>query len=159
MPSVLLSIGSNLGDRVQNLRDAVLRLEGVMVKESLEISGLYETEPVGCPPGSPAFLNAVIAFETDLAPEPLLDALQQIEGDLGRPLEREVNAPRLVDLDLLRYDDLKIATARLTLPHPRMMVRAFVLCPLAEIRSEFAGAAERSDQGGVVRLPDPLFNS
>lgn len=158
MSSVVLSIGSNLGDRAQNLRDAVVRLESVIVPGSLRVSGLYETEPVDCPPDSPSFLNAVIAFETELEADTLLNETQKIERNLGRPLEREKNAPRPVDLDILLYDDLSIATERLTIPHPRMLDRAFVLCPLAEIRGEFALSAKNSDQEGLLRLPDPLFS-
>jgi 2-amino-4-hydroxy-6-hydroxymethyldihydropteridine diphosphokinase len=158
MPAFVLSIGSNLGNRAQNLRDAVIRLETAMIPDSLQVSGLYETEPIGCPPGSPSFLNAVIAFEADLEPEALLDVMQKVEGDLGRPLEREDNAPRTVDLDILLVEELEIMTDRLTVPHPRMMERAFVLCPLAELHDEFAGPAGNSDRRGVVRLSEPLFS-
>lgn len=159
MAIVGLSLGANLGDRKANFRAALEALKPLYLADSLRLAGLYETEPVDCPPGSPSFLNTVIEFETELSPESLLEKTQQIELDLGRPQEREVNAPRPVDLDLLYYDDLEIATEFLTLPHPRMMERAFVLCPLAELRPEFSKAALASDRTGIARLTESLLPS
>ncbi len=157
MAIVGLSLGANLGDRKANFRAAIEALKPLYLANSLRFAGLYETEPLDCPPGSPLFLNTVIEFETELSPESLLENTQQIELDLGRPEERALNAPRPVDIDMLYYDDLKVSTEFLTLPHPRMMERAFVLCPLAELRPEFSEAALATDHTGVVRLEESLY--
>lgn len=130
-----IALGSNLGDRLACLRagrDFLLALhEG---PAPAAISPVYETDPVGCPPGSAAFLNAVIEIETSLEPEALLDAFTAFERDLGRPPERAVNAPRPLDLDILYAGTTAKRTAALTLPHPRLAQRRFVLQPLADIR-------------------------
>lgn len=157
MPIVALSLGSNLGEREANLKAAVDALEPFYLAGSLRVAGVYETEPVDCPPGSPSFLNSVIEFETTLSAEALLAETQAIEARLGRPEEREINAPRPVDLDILLYDDLKIETPTLTVPHPRMKERAFVLCPLAELRPEYEKAATEIAHEGIQRLSFPLF--
>jgi 2-amino-4-hydroxy-6-hydroxymethyldihydropteridine diphosphokinase len=129
MTRAYLGLGANLGDRRANLRSAVeaLRAHGDLVA----ISSLYETAPVGYL-DQPAFLNAVVALETQASPEDLLEAALRIERGLGR--ERSFrNAPRPLDIDLLFYSDLVQDDAALTLPHPRLRERAFVLVPLAEI--------------------------
>src|SRR5262249_9763271 len=97
-----------------------------------QISSIYETEPVGGPPDQPDFLNAVVEVETDLSPEELLDELQAIERELGR-VRGERHGPRTLDLDLLLYGNVVQDQPGLTLPHPRMHERGFVLEPLAEI--------------------------
>jgi 2-amino-4-hydroxy-6-hydroxymethyldihydropteridine diphosphokinase len=122
------------------------------------VSSFYETEPVGFRE-QPSFLNAVIALETDLPPAALFDALLAIERDLGR-VRSFRNAPRTLDLDILLQDDLVMDTPELTLPHPRMHERAFVLAPLAEIAPDVrhpvfgSSAAELlaalPDQSGVA---------
>lgn len=124
-----IGLGSNLGDRRATLRAAVRRLSehGRIVA----VSSLYETEPVGFR-DQPWFLNAVIALETDLDPRELLRTLLAIERSFGR--ERTFrNAPRTLDLDLLLYDGVVENSVGLTVPHPRLHERAFVLVPLAEI--------------------------
>jgi len=136
MARVGISLGSNLGDRLANLRAAVAGLSNVRNSGHLLVSSIYETDPVDCPPGSGTFFNAVIEIETGLSPLELLSRTQAIESELGRPSEREVNAPRTADLDLLYYDDITISAGDLILPHPRMFGRAFVLKPLAEIRPD-----------------------
>lgn len=146
MARVGISLGSNLGDRLAHLRAAVGALERVRSSSHLLLSSLYETDPVDCPPGSGAFLNAVIELETALPPRELLVQTQAIERELGRPFLRERNAPRTVDLDLLYYGELTMAEADLTLPHPRMFERAFVLKPLAEIRPDLIPCG--TDPGG-----------
>lgn len=158
MPTVYLSIGSNLGDRRQHFRDALAALDPVIEEGSLRVAGLYETEPVDCPPGSPSFLNSVIEFATDLAPEALLEVTRAIETALGRPRERGKNTPRPVDLDLLLYGAETVVTPDLTVPHPRMMERAFVLLPLAELRPDFLAASRSTDGSGVRRLDEPLIS-
>lgn len=129
MPTVYLALGTNLGQREANLRAA---REALAFQVGLTAaSRLYQTEPWGYT-DQPAFLNQVLAAETSLPPLDLLDLLKQIETDLGRKATFRYG-PRLIDLDLLLYDDLVLDTPRLTLPHPRMAERAFVLAPLAEI--------------------------
>lgn len=132
MARVYIGLGSNLGDRLANMREAVRRLGDIMT--ITDVSPLYETDPVGYI-DQPAFLNAVVAGETVLEPLDLLREMQAIENALER--ERPFpNAPRTIDLDLLFYDDLVLETDDLTLPHPRLHERAFVLAPLADIASE-----------------------
>jgi 2-amino-4-hydroxy-6-hydroxymethyldihydropteridine diphosphokinase len=130
-----IALGSNLGDRLACLRagrDFLLALhEG---PDPAAVSPVYETDPVGCPSGSPAFLNAVIEIDTPLEPAALLARLAAFECTLGRQAERSVNAPRPLDLDILYAGTTEIRTADLTLPHPRLTQRRFVLQPLADIR-------------------------
>jgi 2-amino-4-hydroxy-6-hydroxymethyldihydropteridine diphosphokinase len=126
-----VALGSNLGDRRDNLARALEELArpGVRV---LRRSALYETAPVGGPAGQGPYLNAVVEVETALSPEGLLVLLEEIETKLGR-VRTVRDGPRTLDLDLLLYDDLVLDGPRLTLPHPRMHERLFVLEPLAEI--------------------------
>ena len=127
-----VALGSNLGERERTIRRALELLgagEHVRVTRS---SSLLENPAVGGPPDSPPFLNAVAETQTDLAPESLLDRLLDIERQLGR-VRRQKWEPRLIDLDLLLYGNQIIRTPRLTVPHPLMHERAFVLQPLAEI--------------------------
>jgi len=133
MPTVYIALGSNVGDREANLHRAVQLLErsGVVVTR---FSSLYETEPVGYL-DQPWFLNAALEATTHLAPAQLLGALRGIESHMGssKPFP---NGPRLIDLDILLYDDEVIDTPALQVPHPRMLQRNFVLAPLAEIAPE-----------------------
>jgi 2-amino-4-hydroxy-6-hydroxymethyldihydropteridine diphosphokinase len=131
MPTAYIALGSNLGEREETLAAATDRLERLGRVEAC--SSLYETEPVGFH-DQPAFLNAVVALETELEPLPLLHALLAIERELGRDRGRGVpNGPRTVDLDLLLMGDMVIVGEELTLPHPALVRRRFVLAPLAEI--------------------------
>ena len=124
-----IGLGSNLGDRVEHIRRAIALLAQVAVVDAL--SSLYETEPWGLRE-QPPFLNAACCVRTTLAPTDLLHELQRIEAALGRErIERW--GPRTVDLDMLLYDGLVLDTPELTLPHPLLAERAFVLVPLAEI--------------------------
>ncbi len=124
-----LALGSNLGDRQSNLREAVQRLREVSTE--LRVSSVYETAPVGFST-QPAFLNAVCLVWTRLSPFELLEALRRTEAALsGR--KAFANAPRMLDLDILIYGRLVIDTPLLTIPHPRMAQREFVLAPLAEL--------------------------
>jgi 2-amino-4-hydroxy-6-hydroxymethyldihydropteridine diphosphokinase len=126
-----LGLGSNLGERLAILQQAVDRLArepGIRVVAS---SRVWETDPVGGPP-QPDYLNAVIRIDTDLTPFELLDACQRVERALGR--EREVRwGPRTIDIDLLLFGDQRLDVPLLTVPHPRMTSRAFVLLPLLEL--------------------------
>jgi len=129
-----IGLGSNLGDRQATLRQAVRRLG--TYGRVVAVSSLYETEPVGYR-DQPWFLNAVVALETTLGPRELLAALLAIERDFGR--ERTFrNAPRTLDLDLLLYDGLVEQSEDLSIPHPRLHERSFVLVPLAEIAPELS---------------------
>ena len=126
---VYLGLGSNMGDRAANIREALERLHERAPIE--RISALYETPPVGYAE-QPHFLNAVCKATTELSPEELLRVAREIERALGRtPSFR--NAPRPIDIDILFYDDLVLGTEQLVIPHAAMHQRAFVLVPLAEI--------------------------
>lgn len=124
-----LSLGSNIADREANLRTAIDELKklGIMVS----VSPVYETEPVGFQ-DQPDFLNCVVAFETILDPHALLASTQNIENSLGR-VRTILNGPRTIDIDILMYGDAIIQTDTLTIPHPRMHERRFVLTPFADI--------------------------
>lgn len=149
-----LALGSNLGDRRSHLcaaRDFLLTLhEGT---DAPAVSGLYETDPVDCPPGSQPFLNAVVEITTNQSPDALLAALALFEQRSGRPADRERNAPRAVDLDLLYAGELVLDTAELILPHPRLTGRRFVLQPLADIRPDLVLPAQSRS---VSQLLDAL---
>jgi 2-amino-4-hydroxy-6-hydroxymethyldihydropteridine diphosphokinase len=126
-----VGLGGNLGDRVATLRAAIDRIRGVHGVTFVQVSAAYETEPVGLLE-QPRFLNAVMGLETTLLPEPLLSGLQAIEHAFGR--ERTVRwGPRTLDLDLLAFEGQTRGTPVLTLPHPRMLERAFVVVPLREV--------------------------
>lgn len=132
-----IALGSNIGDRMAHLRDAHAALESLHQGTNAPlVSPVYETEPVDCKPGDASYLNAVMEIETDLDPGALLHALQQIERSMGRPSEHERNAPRTLDLDLLYAGNLILQSDALTLPHPRIATRRFVLQPLADLRPE-----------------------
>ncbi len=136
MATVLLAIGSNVGDREANIRKAISLLKENKEIEVLSVSSLLETEAVGVPPQGP-FLNGAVKIETELTPLDLLSRLKNIERRLGRA-KTEQNAPRPMDLDILFYDDVVIVEGRsLTIPHPRLAERYFVLKPLAEIAPDF----------------------
>jgi 2-amino-4-hydroxy-6-hydroxymethyldihydropteridine diphosphokinase len=133
MSTVYLGLGTNLGDRKQNLTQALELLSQHMVIEN--VSSVYETEPVGFEE-QPLFLNAVCRVTTQLKPEQLLRLAKKIEAELGRK-PGPPNAPRPLDIDILLYGKQVISTQDLTVPHPRLAERAFVLVPLAEIAPDF----------------------
>ncbi|MEI8292364.1 MAG: 2-amino-4-hydroxy-6-hydroxymethyldihydropteridine diphosphokinase [bacterium] len=129
-----IALGSNLHGRLQLLQSARSHLRALHEDRGPFLcSRIYETEPVDCPPGSPLFLNAVIEIACTIPPLDLLAALQSIEQKLGRPHQHAFHAPRTIDLDILYYDNLHFTLPELTLPHPRIQDRPFVLCPLADI--------------------------
>lgn len=133
MERVAIALGSNLGNREANLREAVHQLTASVTH--LQLSSFHETEPVGVGP-QPAFLNAAAVGDTALSPPELLAALLTIEQALGR--ERPYwGAPRTVDLDLIFYDALVLDEPALVVPHPRFRERRFVLAPLAEIAADW----------------------
>ncbi|TJY38543.1 2-amino-4-hydroxy-6-hydroxymethyldihydropteridine diphosphokinase [Cohnella pontilimi] len=131
MKEAYVALGANLGERERSLAEAIDRLRLTPGIEVRRISAVYETEPVGYT-DQPAFLNMAAAIRTDLAPVELLRKLLQIEKEMGRV--RDVRwGPRTIDLDLLLYEDVTMQTDVLTLPHPRMGERAFVLVPLRDV--------------------------
>lgn len=131
MTSAYIALGSNLGNRGEHLRLAIAALK--QLGEVDAVSSFYETAPVGAVP-QPDFLNAVAELRTELQPEKLLTALLRIEQQQGRDRSTAPpKGPRTLDLDLLSYGDLVIETPTLTLPHPALHERRFVLAPLVEI--------------------------
>ena len=135
-----VGLGANLGDALATLREAVERLRGLPDTRLVAVSSLYRTAPIDS--SGPDYLNAVAALDTALTPEALLAALQAIELQHGR--ERPYrNAPRTLDLDLLLHGTARRHTSALTLPHPRLHERAFVLHPLLELDGGLRDAAGR----------------
>ena len=130
MAIVYIGIGTNLGNRQKNIDEAQRLLEENQI-HILKSSRIIETDPIGGPKQN-KFLNAVIKAETNLAPFELLHTLQSIEKKLGR-VKTVINGPRVIDLDILLYDQKKMNTQELTIPHPRMFARDFVMIPLSEI--------------------------
>jgi len=131
MPLAYVGLGSNLGDRRELIREALKRMgriDGVRVRKR---SRIIETEPVGVT-GQPRYLNAVAEVETRLEPAPFLRKLRAVERSLGR-VRHERWGPRTIDLDLLLWGDRSVTSRSLTVPHPRMAERRFVLGPLAEL--------------------------
>ena len=130
-----VALGSNIGDRLENLRAARRQiLDLTDIQPPVLSSPIYETDPVDCEPEAPKFLNAVIEFGYNGDPRQILKKLKDIEGALGRPREHARNVSRKIDIDLLYIGDTKINERELELPHPRMHLRKFVLQPLADIQ-------------------------
>jgi 2-amino-4-hydroxy-6-hydroxymethyldihydropteridine diphosphokinase len=158
MAEVFIGLGSNLGDRARNLAEARAALADGILK-LIALSSVYETEPWG-PVLQGRYLNQVLRGETRLQPRALIAAFHRIEKSLGRERTKEVRyGPRTIDLDLLTYDDLKLAEPGLEIPHPRLLERAFVLAPLAEIAPDLMikgtkvrDALAKLGSAGVVRL-------
>jgi 2-amino-4-hydroxy-6-hydroxymethyldihydropteridine diphosphokinase len=130
----LVALGSNLGDSRQIISEAVARLRDFS-DSPIWMSSLWQTSPVDCPPDSPLFLNAVVglAARADETPESLLKKLQDLEKDFGRRPKKVLNEPRPLDLDLIMFGEEIRQSPELILPHPRALLRKFVLCPLNEI--------------------------
>lgn len=131
---VYLALGSNLGNRLENLIGAVGRLKK-LASSALSVSSVYETEPVGVVGG--AFYNLAVGFKTELGPEELLEKLLEIEKSFGRVRKTGKVLPRTLDIDILFYDSERIKGPLLEIPHPRMAERGFVLIPLAELAPAF----------------------
>jgi 2-amino-4-hydroxy-6-hydroxymethyldihydropteridine diphosphokinase len=132
-----LGLGSNLGDREQNLCQALTLISRRVNLET--VSSIYETEPVGYKQ-QPLFFNLVCRIATTLIPEELLELAKDIETEMGRVSSFD-NGPRIIDIDILLYDNKTMKTRRLTIPHPRLHQRGFVLIPLAEIAPELVHPA------------------
>jgi len=132
-----VALGSNLGDRLANLRAARKAVVDLSANSaSVLVSPVYETEPVGCEPGADKFLNTVLEIEYDGDPTDLLQKLIRIEESLGRDPNHARNVSRKIDIDLLYAGELSVENERLQLPHPRLHLRKFVLQPLADIRPD-----------------------
>jgi 2-amino-4-hydroxy-6-hydroxymethyldihydropteridine diphosphokinase len=132
-----VALGSNLGDRLDNLRAARQQICDLTdIQPPVLSSAIYETDPVDCEPGAPKFLNAVVEFGYNGDPLQLLKKLKSGEGALGRQRDHARNVSRKIDIDLLYIGNTKINDRELELPHPRMHLRKFVLQPLADIRPE-----------------------
>ncbi len=130
MSIVYLALGSNLGDRLQYIHKAVEELKNCGLKV-LKLSTVIETDPVGGV-AQGKFLNAVLKAGTNYSPEELHAITQSIERKMGR-VKKVFNGPRVIDIDILLYDDIKLITRQLLIPHPRMLERSFVMQPLKEI--------------------------
>jgi len=147
-----IALGSNLSHPALQVQNAFLALDKLPETSLVKQSSLYRSEPVGYD-NQPDFVNAVAEVCTQLEPEALLTAILAIEQDFGR--ERPfANAPRILDLDLLSYEDVTLETDFLTIPHPRMHLRSFVLLPLAEIAPNLV----LPGHGNVVKLAEPFKN-
>jgi 2-amino-4-hydroxy-6-hydroxymethyldihydropteridine diphosphokinase len=154
MPTALISIGSNVGDRVENCINAVREISGFA--SILAVSSIYETEPVGKEDQS-NFINSAIKIETDLSAFDLLSSLQSVEDGLGRKRD-ERWGPRVIDLDIIFYNNLVIETEELTIPHPRAHLRRFVLIPLSEIVPEEIHPVLKITVSGILdELEDKQF--
>ncbi len=129
-----LSLGSNQGDRLSNLREAIQRLHTPQV-QVVRCASVYETEPVGYDSPQPLYLNTVVQVWTTLHPVALLEHAMAVEQAGGR-VRTHYGNPRTIDIDIVLYEGVQMQTERLTLPHPRMHERAFVLIPLLEIAPE-----------------------
>jgi len=153
MVTIYLALGSNIGDREANLREAIRRLGGSVICIT-KISSIYETEPVDYLDQA-WFLNAVLEAQTDLPAAQLLSTLRNIESQMGSK-KAFAKGPRLIDLDILLYGNDTIATPDLQVPHPRMLLRNFVLVPLAEIAPALRHPSWPASAAKLLsRSPDP----
>ncbi len=155
MPLAHIALGANLGDRQANILAALRALEHAPGINVAKVSTLMENPAVGGPADSPPFLNAAAELVTSLSPEDLLLAMLEIERSLGRH-RAEKWGPRTIDLDLLLYEDRILHADHLTIPHPRMHQRAFVLMPLAQIAPEFIHPVLKKT---IAQLADELKNT
>jgi len=152
LAAVFLGLGSNLGDRGANIREALDRLARDPDIHVKRVSSLYETAPIGYT-DQPDFVNAVALIETELGPADLLHIVVGIENDMGR-VRKHLWGPRVIDIDVLLYDDAVVNTSELTVPHPRMMERAFVMVPLAEIAPDLELPGGRKPHEVLDKLRD-----
>jgi 2-amino-4-hydroxy-6-hydroxymethyldihydropteridine diphosphokinase len=155
MPRAYLALGSNLGDRAANLQSAVDGLARADEIRVVALSRVYETAPVGGP-AQDDYLNAVVAIETDLEPHDVLRVAHRLEDAAGR-VRRERWGPRTLDVDVLLYDDVRVDDADLTVPHPRMWERGFVLAPLRDVAPDLVdpSAAWKDVREAAVTLHFP----
>ncbi|MGM0370282.1 MAG: 2-amino-4-hydroxy-6-hydroxymethyldihydropteridine diphosphokinase [Bacillota bacterium] len=133
METVYLGLGTNIGAKEKNLRKAVNLLKQTPGLKLIQVSSIYETAPWGYEEQN-NFLNLCLELKTELEPQELLTVCQKVENDLGRVRNKKWG-PRIIDVDILTYDDLKINTPKLIIPHPRIKERAFVLVPLQDLNT------------------------
>ena len=160
MIDAYIGLGSNMGDRLENLAAALRAIADLPDTELVGVSQAYESEPWGVE-DQPPFINSCLVVDTVLAPHALLDLARKVERLLGRNRAQERRwGPRTLDIDLIAYDDEVIDEPDLQLPHPRLFERAFVLMPLSEIVPDrmiggitVRDALARVDTRGIVRLP------
>ena len=127
-----IGMGSNLGNRAENINAAVKKMSGLKGVRVIKISKFIETDPVGGPLHQPKFINAAIKISTTLSPAILLNNLKRIEKEIGRT-KTVYNGPRIIDLDILLYADKIIKSEKLKIPHPRLFKREFEMQPLAQV--------------------------
>lgn len=149
MARVFIGVGSNEGDRLQHLSNAIQALAGLRGARVAQMAIVVESDPVGGPPQGP-YLNTVVELQTSLAPRVLLDHLQAIERRLGRRPSTQRWAPRPIDLDLLLYDDLVLEEPGLCVPHPRMHERRFVLQPLCQLAPDLVHSVLRQPVAALL---------
>ena len=152
MSRAYLALGSNLGDRLAHLQSAVDALSAAADVDVVAVSRVYETAPVGGP-AQDAYLNAVVAIDTEIDPHALLDLAQGIERQAQR-VRAERWGPRTLDVDVLLFDDVRLDDPDLTVPHPRMWERGFVLAPLRDVAPALVDAAAMWE--GVREAPVTL---
>ncbi len=131
MSEAVIALGSNMGNRIENLNAAVRAIAKLPDVKIIKASAVYETEPVDCEEDD-MYLNAAILVDANISPSMLLGECLGIEAAMGR-VRTKKNAPRIIDLDLILYDGVKTESFELTLPHPRVLERAFVMAPLADL--------------------------
>lgn len=166
MPLVYIALGSNLGDRIGQMRQALERLQDGKRLHVLRASPVYQNRAVGMGEAADDFLNAVVEVSSTLEPLELLDACLHVEQQLGRSRSGEGWAPRTIDLDLLVYVGVTLQEERLTLPHPRIAERDFVVVPLADLAPELdiygrsaRELAQSLAQNELALYPEKLFVS
>ncbi len=130
---VFLALGSNLGDRIEHCQTALQYINNISETTILKKSEWFDNPALGKSEDDPDFINSVVQIETSLNPEDLLEKLQGIEKEMGRPHSQARWAPRIIDLDILLYDDIVVDLPTLQIPHPEMIKRVFVLKPLCDI--------------------------
>ena len=136
MIDVFLGLGSNLGDRIKNIRETLGLIEKSGQVKLVDVSSLYETEPVGVK-GQPEFINCVARVQTDLDPHSLLNTLKEMETAMGRKPNTHLRS-RPIDIDILLYDDIDLESLELVIPHTRLKTRRFVLEPLLELEPDIS---------------------
>lgn len=159
MKKAVIGAGSNLGDREKNLLHAISALKNLPLTNVIKCSCFYNTAPFGVDNDQGDYLNACVYLETEFSPHALLGILLGIEASMGRTREDGVVGSRPIDLDLLIYEGFKSDSRELTVPHPRMCERAFVLIPLCELfpnktalNWDFSDAFEKADKNGIQKI-------
>jgi 2-amino-4-hydroxy-6-hydroxymethyldihydropteridine diphosphokinase len=152
---VYIGFGANLGNPSLKFDEAVKELKLLTQTKLIGLSSLYETQPIGLVDGGPNFVNAVIAIETGIGPENLFAQLRAAEKKLGKSVNHRSDLSRIIDLDLLFYGAEIVDTEDLRIPHPRLLERAFVLGPMAEIAPDFVHPIERETISNLLNRLGP----